>query len=192
MCLCIYRGTLLIRKRAPQDSTVGLCLGPYGGPRGRRRFLMSEVPLYWGKHPLATPPRKKQHNLARLPHAESFITTLPPFRCLPRSSTDRGNPESQRAGASQQPNCRGPYLAGRDDSGHPTRDSTWANAFAFCAAGRAISVHIPKKRKLRNQKSIVSKRDPLGSGAEGAQHKQTLRRSVDGVRSNALRPFGLQ
>ena len=162
-------------------------------PFSKSVFLMSEFPLYWGKHPFATRPRKKQHSLARLPHAESFITTLPPFRFLPRSSTDRGNPESQRAGASQQPNCRGPYLAGRDDSGHPTRDSTWAIAIDFCAAGRTILVHIPKKRKPRNQESIVSKRDPLGLlGFEGAHHKQTLRPSVDGVRSNALRPFGLQ
>ena len=34
---------------------------------------------------------------------------------------------------------------------------------------------------------------PLGpSGFEGAQHRQTLRPSVDGVRSKALRPFGSQ
>ena len=32
---------------------------------------------------------------------------------------------------------------------------------------------------------------PLGPlGFEGAQHRQTLRPSVDGVRSKALRPFG--
>ena len=29
----------------PKDPTVGLRLGPYGGPRGGL-FLMSEVPLY--------------------------------------------------------------------------------------------------------------------------------------------------
>ena len=29
-------------------------------------------------------------------------------------------------------------------------------------------------------------------GFEGAQHRQTLRPSVDGIRSKALRPFGLQ
>ena len=35
--------------------------------------------------------------------------------------------------------------------------------------------------------------DPLGpSGFEGAQHRQTLRASVDGVRCKVLRPFGLQ
>jgi len=28
------------------DPAVGLCLAPYGGPRGRRRFLKSEVPLH--------------------------------------------------------------------------------------------------------------------------------------------------
>ena len=32
--------------------------------------------------------------------------------------------------------------------------------------------------------------DPLGF--EGAQHRQTLRPTVDGIRSKALRPFGLQ
>ena len=39
-------GTSLMRERlllAP--STAGLCLEPYGGPRGGGRFLMSEVPL---------------------------------------------------------------------------------------------------------------------------------------------------
>jgi len=30
---------------------VGLCLGPYGGPRGGGLFLMSEVPLYRGMLP---------------------------------------------------------------------------------------------------------------------------------------------
>ena len=29
-----YRGTLPVRDSAPQDPTVGLCLGPYGGPEG--------------------------------------------------------------------------------------------------------------------------------------------------------------
>ena len=34
---------------------------------------------------------------------------------------------------------------------------------------------------------------PLGPlGFEGAQHRQTLRPSVVGIRSKALRPFGLQ
>ena len=33
------------KQHPPQDPTVGLCLGPYGGPRGGL-FLMSEVPLY--------------------------------------------------------------------------------------------------------------------------------------------------
>ena len=34
---------------------------------------------------------------------------------------------------------------------------------------------------------------PLGPlGFEGAQHRQTLRPTVDGVRSKALRPFGSQ
>ena len=46
-----YRGTSLIRNRAPLDPTVGLCLGLYVGPRGGGLFLMSEVPLY---HPPCT------------------------------------------------------------------------------------------------------------------------------------------
>ena len=29
----------------PQDPTVGICLRPYGGPRGEGQFFMSEVPL---------------------------------------------------------------------------------------------------------------------------------------------------
>ena len=29
-----YKGTVLIKTAPPQDPTVGLCLGPYGGPRG--------------------------------------------------------------------------------------------------------------------------------------------------------------
>ena len=37
-----YRGTLIIRKRHLPTPTVGLCLGPYGGPRRRGRFFMSE------------------------------------------------------------------------------------------------------------------------------------------------------
>ena len=36
----------LIRKDTPQDPAVGICIGPYGGPRGGGRFLMSEVLLY--------------------------------------------------------------------------------------------------------------------------------------------------
>jgi len=40
-----YWGTSLIRN-CNLPSTVGLCLGPYGGPRGGGVFLMSEVPLY--------------------------------------------------------------------------------------------------------------------------------------------------
>ena len=35
--------------------------------------------------------------------------------------------------------------------------------------------------------------NPLGLlGFEGAQHRQTLRPSIDRIRSKALRPFGLQ
>ena len=40
-----YRGTSLIRNSAPEDPTVALRLGPYGGPSGGGRFLMSDVPL---------------------------------------------------------------------------------------------------------------------------------------------------
>ena len=42
----LYRGTSLIRTTPSQDSTVGLYLGSFGGPRGGGLFLMSEVPLY--------------------------------------------------------------------------------------------------------------------------------------------------
>ena len=38
--------------------------------------------------------------------------------------------------------------------------------------------------------SLTSPLGPLGF--EGAQHRQTLRPSVDGVHSKALRPFGPQ
>jgi len=40
------QGYLAHKKHPPQDPTVGLCLGPHGGPRWGGRFLMSEVPLY--------------------------------------------------------------------------------------------------------------------------------------------------
>ena len=40
----LYRGTSLIRNSA----SLGLCIWPYGGPRGGVPFLMSEVPLYRG------------------------------------------------------------------------------------------------------------------------------------------------
>ena len=33
----------------PLDPTVGLCLWPYGGPRGGGRHFLSEVPLYVSK-----------------------------------------------------------------------------------------------------------------------------------------------
>jgi len=36
------------KQRPPSTPTVGLCLGPYGGPAGGLLFLMSEVPLYLG------------------------------------------------------------------------------------------------------------------------------------------------
>jgi hypothetical protein len=41
----LYRGTSLLKNRAPLGPTVGLCLGPYGSPIGGGLFLMSEVPL---------------------------------------------------------------------------------------------------------------------------------------------------
>ena len=44
-------------------------------------------------------------------------------------------------------------------------------------------------RERKEQRERV----PLGPlGFEGAQHRQTLSPSVDGIRSKALRPFGLQ
>ena len=40
---------------------------------------------------------------------------------------------------------------------------------------------------------VVSYERPLGPfGFDFAQHRPTLRPSVDGIRSKALRPFGLQ
>ena len=42
-------GTSLIRKRHPVGPYMGICVRPYGGPRGVR-FLMSEAPLYACTH----------------------------------------------------------------------------------------------------------------------------------------------
>ena len=42
----------------------------------------------------------------------------------------------------------------------------------------------------RHPSEVCTILGPLGY--EGAQHRQTLRPSVDGTRSKALRPFGLQ
>ena len=40
---------------------------------------------------------------------------------------------------------------------------------------------------------VYVRQEPLGPlGFEGAKHRQRLRPSVDGIRSKALRPFGLQ
>ena len=36
----------LAHKKQRTHSTLGLCLGPYGAPKGRGMFFMSEVPLY--------------------------------------------------------------------------------------------------------------------------------------------------
>ena len=45
----------------------------------------------------------------------------------------------------------------------------------------------------RTQVGLYKAHSPLGPlGFEGAQHRQTLRPSVDGIRSKALLPFGLQ
>ena len=41
-----YRGTSIIRNSLSQGTYSSICLGPYGGPRGGGRFLMSEVTLY--------------------------------------------------------------------------------------------------------------------------------------------------
>ena len=40
-----YMGTLLKRIRLPVGTYSRTILGPYGGPKGERRFLRSEVPL---------------------------------------------------------------------------------------------------------------------------------------------------
>ena len=42
---CAALRVVLVTVAHPWDPTVVLCLGPYGGPRGRV-FLMSEVPLH--------------------------------------------------------------------------------------------------------------------------------------------------
>ena len=44
----LYRGTSPISNSIPLGSYSSICLGPSGGPRGGGRFLMSEVPLYFG------------------------------------------------------------------------------------------------------------------------------------------------
>ena len=41
----------------PWDPTVGLCLGPYDGPRGGGRFIMGEVPRY---------SRRRKHTVTRV------------------------------------------------------------------------------------------------------------------------------
>jgi hypothetical protein len=42
-----YRGTSLTRDSLPLEIYSSIFLGPYGGPSGGGRFLMSEVPLYF-------------------------------------------------------------------------------------------------------------------------------------------------
>ena len=50
-----YRGTSLIRKNAPPyDPTVGLCLGPYGGPRGVAVSYKRGTPVGWPDSPRPT------------------------------------------------------------------------------------------------------------------------------------------
>ena len=46
-----YRGTSLIRNCQPYDNTVGLCLGPYVGPRGlpARRMTATHSPVLSGR-----------------------------------------------------------------------------------------------------------------------------------------------
>jgi hypothetical protein len=53
----MYRGTLLMRNSLPLGAYSSICLGPYGGPRGRgdgvcHPGLMSEIPLSYqdGRH----------------------------------------------------------------------------------------------------------------------------------------------
>ena len=41
-----YMGTSPMKKSPPWNPTVGLCLGPYDGPRGWGFFQMGEVPLH--------------------------------------------------------------------------------------------------------------------------------------------------
>ena len=46
--LLIYRGT---EKHPPRTLTVGLCLGPFGGPRGWGVFLWARYPCISGNGP---------------------------------------------------------------------------------------------------------------------------------------------
>ena len=41
----VKRGTSLIRNSLPLGTYSSICLGPYSGPRGGGRFLLSELPL---------------------------------------------------------------------------------------------------------------------------------------------------
>ena len=52
----MVQGYLTHKKQSPLETYSGKSLGPYGGPRGGRRVLMSEVPLY-----CAGPSRKSEH-----------------------------------------------------------------------------------------------------------------------------------
>ena len=57
---------------------------------------------------------------------------------------------------------------------------------------RGRSEHLARYTLTGNAWTFTAE-GPLGPlGFEGAQHRQTLRPSVDGVRSKALRPFGSQ
>ena len=67
--LDIYNPRIAIQKLVHQDvvnpriedPTVGLCLGPYGGPRGGGRFLVIEVSLYMASMMII--PRAMKHSL---------------------------------------------------------------------------------------------------------------------------------
>ena len=40
----MYMGASLIRPPPPPDPTVGICLGPFGGPKGGGGFLSARYP----------------------------------------------------------------------------------------------------------------------------------------------------
>ena len=70
--------------------------------------------------------------------------------------------------------------------------------FTTCAGRLAAvavldTVHVESIRRAGNQSIQMVLMRPLGPlGFEGAQQSQTLRPTLDGTRSKALRPFGSQ
>ena len=69
--LSTHRGTWPIRNSLLLGTYSSICLGPYGGPRGRELFLMREVPLY-------RLPRKPLHPRQQLSSPRSHRRTPRP------------------------------------------------------------------------------------------------------------------